>query len=81
MKELNVYTWFSDRKLTYCPAHFIVVKTFVTNESKLWIMENLRGRFCLVDALSNDPFTDPSFGNYPAFEDPQEATYFQLIWS
>ncbi len=81
MTELNVYTWFSNRELNYCPAHFVVVDTLITQESKQWILEKLVGRFCLVELPSyihNIPWT---IGYFPAFEDPKEATYFQLIWA
>jgi hypothetical protein len=84
MTELNVYTWFSNRELNYIPAHFVVVDTLITQESKQWILEKLTGRFCLVEIPN---YTDqgsydswPQFGYYPAFENPTEATYFQLMW-
>ena len=86
MTELNVYTWFSNRELSYIPAHFIVVDTIISTESKQWILEKLTGRFCLVD-IHNSP-TDSTevsypwhFGYSPAFENSIEATYFQLIWN
>lgn len=87
MTELNLHTWFSNRELNYCPAHFVVVDTPITQESKQWVLEKLTGRFCLVEfpnycdtrnTLSNLMWV---FGYYPAFEDPKEATYFQLIWA
>jgi len=86
MIELNVYTWYSDRELNYCPAHFVVVDSIVTTESKQWILEKLTGRFCLVEVpnysnMSYDPNMIWRVGYFPAFEIPQEATYFQLIWS
>jgi len=88
MTELNVYTWFSDRELSYIPAHFVVVDTIISTESKQWILEKLTGRFCLVDRVHDysdstdvsNPWTW-SFGYSPAFENPIEATYFQLIWN
>jgi hypothetical protein len=85
MTELNVYTWFSNRELNYIPAHFVVVDTLITQKSKQWILEKLTGRFCLVEIPN---YTDqgsydywPQFGYYPAFENPTEATYFQLMWN
>jgi hypothetical protein len=85
MTELNVYTWFSNRELNYIPAHFVVVDTLITQESKQWILEKLTGRFCLVESPN---YTDQEsydsmlqFGYFPAFENPQEATYFQLMWN
>jgi len=84
MTELNLYTWFSQRELHYCPKHFIVVDTIITIESKQWILEKLTGRFCLVEVpnYNNPEFDNPwKFGYFPAFENPLEATYFQLVWS
>jgi hypothetical protein len=87
MTELNVYTWFSNRELNYCPAHFVVVDTLITQESKQWVLEKLTGRFCLVEfpnysTIDIENSASPwVFGYYPAFEDPKEATYFQLIWA
>jgi hypothetical protein len=84
MTELNVYTWFSNRELNYCPAHFVVVDTLITQESKQWILEKLTGRFCLVEIpnyIDSNVSNPWAFGYSPAFENPQEATYFQLIWS
>jgi hypothetical protein len=82
MTELNVYTWFSNRELSYCPKHFLVVDTLITQESKQWILEKLTGRFCLVEFpnYTNQESYDLQFGYFPAFENPTEATYFQLMW-
>jgi hypothetical protein len=84
MTQLNLYTWFSNRELNYCPKHFLVVDVLITYESKQWILEKLTGRFCLVefpnysDQESYDSMLQ--FGYFPAFENPTEATYFQLMW-
>jgi hypothetical protein len=85
MTELNLYTWFSQRELPYCPQHFVVVDNIISIESKQWILEKLTGRFCLVEVpnwYDNPEFSNPwKFGYFPAFENPLEATYFQLVWS
>lgn len=83
MTELNYYTWFADRKLTVCPAHFVVVENAVTQEKLNWIYENLTGRFCLVQSRLNVDSDDfwYSVRTVPAFEDASEATFFQLFWS
>ena len=72
--DINLYTWFMDRELDYVPCHFTVSKVPVTTESKIWILENLIGRF------SFGPSTF-SVKNYPAFEDPKEALFYDLKWS
>lgn len=81
--QLNPITWFSERKLTFRPKHFVVVKTPITQESELWIYNNLNGRFCLEELSStvHDMFDDLfGFEKYPAFEDPKEAMMFELKW-
>lgn len=84
MTQLNMYTWVSQRELFYCPKHFLVVDVLITYESKQWILEKLTGRFCLVEfpnytatKIHDDML---QFGYFPAFENPTEATYFQLMW-
>ena len=85
MSDLNLCTWFSKRELDYCPSHFTVSTHLITAESKQWVLEKLTGRFCLVEYPNyindNDSQEFWGFGYYPAFENPAEATYFQLIWS
>lgn len=80
--ELDVLTWFSERQMSFKPKHFIVVKTPVTEVSKQWIFDKLKGRFCLFQQDENlgDPFSFIS-STYPAFEDPSEATFYELTWS
>lgn len=83
--ELDVITWFTERQLSYKPKHFVVAKTPTTTENKNWIFEKLRGRFCFVqveESSRNDPFDLlASLDTYPAFEDPAEATFYELTWS
>lgn len=81
--ELDPFTWFAERELQYKPKHFVVARTAVTAESKKWIHDKLKGRFAIVNlvhtpALGNDI---DIFGGYPAFEDPSEATFYELTWS
>jgi len=88
-QEYNIdpIVWFGKRELPYTPPHFVVVKTPITQESKLWILSNLRGRFSLCKQLSNDSDTFNIMSTvifnegYPAFEDPKEAVLFELKWS
>ena len=83
--ELDVMTWFSERQLSHRPNHFIVTKTPVTEKSKQWIFDKLKGRFCFIQADEMD-IHDPNdllsmFNTVPAFEDPAEATFYELTWS
>ena len=58
MTELNLYTWFSQRELHYCPKHFIVIDHLIAVESKQWILEKLtpsNEESCLtIGALSRE---------------------------
>jgi len=85
--ELNPLVWFGTRELLYTPKHFTVASTSLTPESKIWILNNLKGRFSCVnhtDDYSSDSgislFVDSIYGR-PAFEDPAEATMYELKWS
>lgn len=80
---IDLITWHTNRFLDYKPDHFVIAKTPVTNESHLWIYCKLKGRFSLTSINTSDyidPF-DVFAENYPAFEDPQEAIFYELTWS
>lgn len=85
--HLDIMTWFGERQLSFKPKHFVVAKTPVTEVSKQWIFDKLRGRFCLVTAEEatildmGGPYQMISSETYPAFEDPGEATFYELTWS
>ena len=75
LEDINLYTWFSDRELSFVPEHFVRSNTPITSESKEWILEKLTGRFTILNApgafLSN---------MVPSFEDPKEAVFYELTW-
>ena len=72
--DINLYTWFIDRELDFVPSHFVKSNTRLTDESKMWILEKLSGRFTI---LGHDGF----YGSLvPAFEDPKEALFYELKW-
>lgn len=85
---INIETWFQDRELNHCPKHFTTANTPVTIESKQWILEKLRGRFYIQTGSGaahnftaiNRPFKITE-NNIPSFEDPEEATLYELTWS
>lgn len=79
--ELDPFTWFAERELRYKPKHFVVASTAITSESKKWIHDKLKGRFAIVNVVYNTNIVDDMFGGYPAFEDPSEATFYELTWS
>lgn len=72
--DINLHTWFIDRELDFVPPHFVTSKTPLTDESKLWILEKLTGRFAVLG--SADFFSKL----FPAFEDPKEALFYELTF-
>lgn len=81
--ELDIIAWHTNRLLDYKPTHFVLAKTPVTSESINWIYAKLRGRFCYVGENNLNDEDPWSFlgEQYPAFEDPQEAVFYELTWS
>jgi hypothetical protein len=74
IEDINLHTWFMDRELDFVPSHFVVSKTALTVDAKIWILEKLTGRFSIT---ANEGF----FGSLsPAFEDPKEALFYELTW-
>ena len=78
--ELDIITWYSDRFLLYTPVHFVSAKTPITNQSVLWIYDKLRGRFSYTSIASDSQLVFDT-NLIPAFEDPQEAIFYELTWS
>lgn len=82
MQEYSIdpFIWHAERELLYTPKHFTLAKSLVTWDSKRWIINNLRGRvsFAVTDNMS---ILGPDYDTVPAFEDPQEAIMYELMWS
>jgi hypothetical protein len=82
--QLDPITWFSERELHYTPKHFVVTSHPCTSESKQWVLDKLSGRFSVTYATNNSSgssileLVSPSC---LAFEDPQEAVFYELKWS
>lgn len=77
--EVKLEVWFIDRNLSFKPPHFVVATTPITKESATWIIHNLSGRFAFIEAENDkDPYV---YNMVPAFEDPVEATLYELTWS
>ena len=74
--DINLHTWFMQRELDFTPSHFVTSKTPVTDESKLWILEKLSGRFSLMASQGSVIFG----ARCPSFEDPKEALFYELTW-
>lgn len=86
-KSIDPVTWYSERKLEFTPPHFIVAKHPLTAESKLWIVNNLRGRYSITTLVNYETVQSPwlnlvdPFSEVPAFEDPKEAVMYELTWT
>ena len=71
IEDINLYTWFTNRELSFTPKHFVFSRATMTSESKEWVLERLTGRFSV--AMTNGGFAI-------AFEDPKEAMIYELTW-
>lgn len=81
-KNIDPVTWYSNREMSFTPAHFVVTKTKLTSESKLWIYNNLCGRFSIIQVNDNDDsWMLLELAVVPAFEDPKEAVLYELTWA
>jgi hypothetical protein len=82
-KVLDPFSWYTNRELSFTPLHFTQTKTPLTIESKLWILNTLRGRFSVCQPSDTEyvEFELIMSEGVPAFEDPKEATMYELKWS
>ena len=78
--EIDPVVWFTERQLDYPPVHFVTVHTPLTEESRQWVLNKLRGRFAVTIDTTDFLFNLESLGCI-SFEDPKEATLFELKWS
>ena len=79
--KLNPITWFSERELTYTPKHFVVTSYPCTSESKQWVLDKLSGRFSVTYPIVSSSILELMSPSCIAFEDPQEAVFYELKWS
>jgi hypothetical protein len=80
--QIDPVGWFTEREIKHTPKHFIVSTTALTADSKIWILNKLKGRFSV--AFSEDTIDDFlvfQLMGKPAFEDPKEAIFYELTWS
>jgi hypothetical protein len=78
--KVDPIVWFAERQLDYPPVHFVTSTTPLTEESKQWVLNKLRGRFSIIEAYDFLLITNGSMGTI-SFEDPKEAMLFELKWS
>jgi hypothetical protein len=79
--HLDPITWFSERELTHTPKHFVVTSYPCTPESKQWVLDKLTGRFSITYPTISTSIIELITPSCIAFEDPQEATFYELKWS
>ncbi len=77
--EVNPIIWFADREVAYPPAHFITANTKITSESKQWVQDHLIGRYAIIPTVPD--WVSEDYIGMISFEDPKEATIFELKWS
>jgi len=77
--NINVDTWHKEREVDYCPKHFTPTTTPLTDESKLWVLERLHGRYFIALNGPRRSIFETHISIY--FEDPQEAVLYELTWS
>lgn len=80
--KVDPIVWFSKREVKYSYKHFVLCSTPLTLESKHWVDNNLRGRYAISSHLTyyNSTAINESIG-FISFEDPKEATLYELKWS
>jgi hypothetical protein len=77
--EIDPYIWFGKREVAFYPKHFVLSNTPLTMNSKQWVLDNIKGRFCIV-AVSQIFLVEYNLGNI-AFENPKDAMFYELKWS
>jgi hypothetical protein len=77
--QIDPYIWFGNRQVDFCPKHFVLSNTPLSIDSKQWVLDNIKGRFCIVPA-SQLFLIEFNLGNI-AFENPKDAMFYELKWS
>lgn len=78
--DVDPLVWFSTRQVEYTPAHFITTTSPLTTETMQWVLNNLRGRFSVITNV-DVYFMSVDYLGTVSFEDPSEATLYELRWS
>ena len=75
---INPLVWYTTRKLKITPLHFIKCTTPLSDNSLEWVINKLQGRYSIEDENEDDFFSSIQ---YIFFEDPSEATVYELRWA
>jgi hypothetical protein len=78
--EIDLFTYYGQRELSFCPNHFTICTTPITPESLNWVISKLKGRYTLL-VLQDSLFQDVNEYKKVAFEDSKEAMFYELTWS
>jgi len=83
---INPLLWFSEREIkTHVPPHFVKCESLLTEKSKLWVITKLQGRYSISIGSDNNDTNTLTYlfidEEYIYFEDPAEATFYELRWS
>ena len=82
--NVNPLLWFSEREVKFTPPHFVKCPTPLTEKSRHWVMSKTQSRYSICQGHEEDEdklaflFEDRY---YIYFEDPKEATLYELRWS
>jgi hypothetical protein len=79
--KIDPYIWFGKRQVDFCPKHFISASTPLTIDSKQWVLDKLSGRFSVTYPIVSSSLIELMTPSCIAFEDPQEAVFYELKWS
>ena len=78
--EVNPQLWYGERKLSFTRPHFIKASSPATSESLFWVETKLTGRYSIqVHAQTLDTWSGQH--TYLYFENPADATMYELRWS
>jgi hypothetical protein len=83
---INPLLWFSEREIkTHVPPHFVKCESPLTEKSKLWVITKLQGRYSISIGSDNNDTNTLTYlfidEEHIYFEDPSEATFYELRWS
>ena len=82
-KEIDPQSWFGTREVKGgIPKHFVRATTSMSDESYLWVVKKLLGRFSISSIeVGSSNFSNFGLYTYIYFEDPKEAMIYELRWS
>jgi hypothetical protein len=80
-KEIDPQSWFGTRQVKGgIPKHFVKATTTMSEESYLWVVKKLHGRFG-TSSIETNNFSTFGINTYIYFEDPKETMIYELRWS